>query len=216
MNTLNCLSEADGLLVKGYLTAKEYITSIGYSDDIDWAETLGHRQMTPQLVLRESAWVVVNAGFRYSVVHKLWPGLMKAFLNFEPEKVDMACIADAWPILHHLRKLTAIVDIAAEVRRDCPRILREAKEPTKLTRLPYIGKVTCWHLAKLLGADVVKPDVHLVRAATAAGTTPQELCRLLGSLCGDRATTVDSVLWRWGEQKKAKAVDWEKLWQRRV
>src|SRR5204862_28581 len=44
-----------------------------------------------------------------------------------------------------------------------------AHGPTWLTRCPYIGPVTCWHLAKNVGMDVVKPDRHLVRMAQASG-----------------------------------------------
>jgi hypothetical protein len=212
-DALDSLPAEDRKLLHGYLDAKTFVIGAGFAADIDWAEDLGLRRahLTPQLVLSEAAWVVVNSGFRFEVVKKIWPGLRIAFAEFIPEQVTAACVPAASHHLNHLPKLKAIVDIAAEVRCDCPGIIADADDPPKLQRLPFIGKVTCYHLAKLLGADVVKPDVHLTRAAAAAGRDPKSLCEMLGSLVGDRATTVDSVLWRWGQQKRAKAEDWERL-----
>jgi hypothetical protein len=82
-----------------------------------------------------------------------------------------------------------------------------------LTRLPYIGKITCYHLAKLLGADVVKPDVHLTRAAHAAGkASALALCETVRDEIGERLTVIDSVFWRYGEQQIARGwPSWELL-----
>lgn len=42
--------------------------------------------------------------------------------------------------------------------------------PELLSKLPYIGKVTCFHLARNIGLlDYVKPDLHLVRLAKVWG-----------------------------------------------
>ena len=214
MEALSLLPAKDRALLCGYLTASRLITDAGYGCDIDWAESLGCKKLTPQEVMSECAWVVVNSGFRFAVVRKLWPGLRVAFHDFDPALVDGSCVEPARRHLGHMGKLKAIVAIAAEVRRDCAAIVADAREPKKLMRLPYIGKITCYHLAKVLGADVVKPDVHLTRAAAAVATTPDELCRSIGALTGDRVTVVDSVLWRYGEQRVARGwADWPQLWQ---
>ena len=62
--------------------------------------------------------------------------------------------------------------------------------------LPWIGPVTKFHLAKNLGLDFAKPDVHLARLAAAERTTVDELCERLAAQTGYRVTTIDSVLWR--------------------
>lgn len=62
--------------------------------------------------------------------------------------------------------------------------------------LPWIGKITKYHLAKNLGADVAKPDRWLVRLAEAEGDTVDGLCQRLARETGDRVATVDVVLWR--------------------
>jgi hypothetical protein len=206
------LPPADRRLLAGYLQAKQFICAAGHGDDIEWAEGLGRILPNPIYVMREAAWVVLNSGFRYEVVLKMWPRLSAAFHGFDPAKITDACKPAALKVLHYQKKIDAIVAIAMVVREDLDGLLRDRHEPEKLCRLPFIGPVTCYHLAKLLGADTVKPDVHLTRAAKAAGTTPQELCRLLGCLTGDRVTTADSVLWRWGQLKRAREEDWAGLW----
>jgi len=62
--------------------------------------------------------------------------------------------------------------------------------------LPWVGSVTKFHLAKNLGADVAKPDVHLNRLAEPSGETAQELCGRLAKETGYRSATVDLILWR--------------------
>jgi hypothetical protein len=64
--------------------------------------------------------------------------------------------------------------------------------------LPWIGPITRWHVAKNFGLDVIKPDRHLVRVATAASCTPQALCAKIAAHTGDCLPLVDTVLWRAG------------------
>lgn len=61
--------------------------------------------------------------------------------------------------------------------------------------LPWIGKITKYHAAKNLGADVVKPDRWLERIAEKYNTTPYKLCKKISDKSGDRIGTVDLVLW---------------------
>jgi len=185
--------------------------------DIDWADDLRLVKPTPHYVLREGAWVIVNSGFRYAVARKLWPRIGEAFHDFDIERVTAECLPAALAVLRHERKMGAIVELARIIREQGIGLIvaDAARSPLLLTRLPYIGAVTCWHFAKLLGADVVKPDVHLVRAAKEAGYgTPLALCEAIKANTGDRLTVVDSVLWRYGEQQKAQGwPDWAALWK---
>lgn len=203
----------------GYLEAFGRVNDAGYARDIDWADGLARVRPDPVYVLREGAWVIVNSGFRYAVARKLWPRLLEAFHEFDVDRVTESCLPAALAALNHVGKMGAIVKLAAIVRaEDIDRILADAKDPPKLTRLPWVGKITCWHYAKVLGVDVVKPDVHLVRAAKAAKyDTPAALCEAIRDFTGDRLTVVDSVLWRYGEQQQARGWPvWADLFRSRV
>lgn len=191
-------------LVDGYLDAVKLVQGAGFNDDILWAARLQDVRPTPKYVVQEGAWVIVNSGFRYAVARKLWPRIGEAFHWFEPELVGPECADRAMAILRHRGKLNAVVTLAANVAEyGIGPILEDARDPPRLTRFPFIGPTTCWHFAKVLGVDCVKPDVHLRRAAAAAGfATPLEMCQAIRDATGDRLTVVDSVLWRYGEQRE--------------
>jgi hypothetical protein len=204
-------------LLQGYLNAKVHIEEAGYGPDIEWAEYLilmRPHDITPTYVLREHAWVVLNSGFRFQVATKLWPNILKAFHGFKPELVSEDCVSPAQKSLNHPGKLGAMVEMAELIRKyGIEPILKDAADPPKLTRLPWIGKITCWHFAKVLGVDAVKPDVHLKRAAKAAGfDTPLQLAQAIQNELGDPLTVVDSILWRYGEQRIQRGwPDWIEL-----
>jgi len=201
---------------EGYVRAAEFVTRAGYHDDIDWAHSLQSVKPDAQYVLREGAWVIVNSGFRWQVAQKLWPLLREVFHQFEPDKVTSECREPALEILRHEGKIDAIIALAGIVRAGIEPILEDAKTPPKLTRLPYIGKITCWHYAKLLGVDCVKPDVHLQRAAEAAGYDGAlALCQAVREQVGDPLTVIDSIFWRYGEQREKRGwPDWKALFGR--
>lgn len=209
------MTVSDDSLYFGYHVAWRQVYE-HYSDEVFWAERLQDVKPDLHYVMREAAWVIVGSGFRHKVARQIWPDLIVAFRGFDPARIDDSCLAPALRILNHEAKMLAIIAIARILRDEgIEPILADAHDPPRLTRLPFIGKVTCYHFAKLLGVDVVKPDVHLERAAKAAGyDTPLALCTKLRELTSDRLTVVDSVLWRYGEQQEErKWLDWDHLWK---
>jgi len=68
--------------------------------------------------------------------------------------------------------------------------------PELLRRLPYVGPVTCFHLARNLGMlECVKPDLHLVRMAEHWGYPGcVEMCEDLRP-DGMPLGIVDLILW---------------------
>jgi hypothetical protein len=202
----------------GYIRAKTIVAS-SYYKDIDWAQGLEYVRPNEHYTVLQVAWVIMNSGFKYSVAMKLWPKMLDATGGFDPLVMVRArdqVRLDMLKVLNYPKKVDAILEVARIIQHGgLQEILEDAKDPPKLTRLPFIGKVTCWHLAKILGIDCVKPDVHLKRAATAAGfSTPLELCQAIqGVAKSESLTLIDTVLWRYGEQMKARGwPDWPELW----
>lgn len=65
-----------------------------------------------------------------------------------------------------------------------------------MIKLPYIGPVTSYHLARNVGFDAVKPDVHLVRLSDFFSyKDPQTMCLLLSKKYKERLGVVDLILW---------------------
>ena len=211
-------------VVGAYLRAFEHIVQAGFIQDVNWARALASVRPDRGYVVSEAAWGIVNSGFRYQVARRMWPSLLKAASGFDVSKMlksrqeTKRCML---AVLNYPRKIDAILAIAELSEGEgWKQIVQDAKEPTKLQRLPFIGPTTCFHLAKSLGTDCVKPDVHLRRAAAAAGyETPLALCEAIrceADVRRSRLVLVDIVLWRYGEQQASRGwPPWEELFRER-
>jgi hypothetical protein len=192
-------------LLDVYLTAKEAVVARGFAWEIDWQAERRLDRIGESEFLRESAWTVLSAGFREAVVRRLFGPVCEAFLGMRSATAIQAnrarCRRDALRVFNNHRKVTAILDIASivdEMGFECVRRQIEQEEVRFLQRLPYIGSITAFHLAKNLGLPVVKPDRHLQRIAAAAGfSSPMELCQLISDHLGEPVQVVDVVLWRY-------------------
>src|SRR6202011_3360269 len=99
------------------------------------------------------------------------------------------CRPTALAAFKNVRKIDAILATALfvdSVGFESYRIEILQDPISALRRLPYIGGITVYHLAKNLGADVVKPDRHLVRLAASQGFCDvQTLCSSIAKETGD-------------------------------
>ena len=196
---------AAAALMDVYLTAKETVVARGFAWEIDWQADRRFDRIDESDFLRESAWTVLSAGFRETVVRKLFDPLCDAFLGLRSAAVIQAnragCRRAALKVFNNRRKVNAILDIASvvdEMGFESVRRHIQHEDVRFLQTLPYIGSITAFHLAKNLGLPVVKPDRHLQRIAKAAGfSSPQELCQLISAHLGEPVQVVDVVLWRY-------------------
>lgn len=192
-------------LVDAYLTLREAVVDAGYASEIDWQDDIQFDAIDETYFLRETAWVILSSGMRESVIANLFDEISRAFLGWssstEIVRRRPSCTANALKIFRHPGKINAIGDVAEFVNtigfdavKD--RVRREGL--SELRRLPFVGNVTQFHLAKNLGIDVVKPDRHLVRMAQCAGFPgPHVMCERVAEETGDRVGTVDIVFWRY-------------------
>ncbi len=197
-------------LASAYLTAREFVVDAGFGFEIDWQDTRDFCRIVERDFLQEAAWVVLAAGMADSVVRRVFGDVSEAFLGWR-SALDIAvhqeqCIERAERTFRNKRKLRAIAFIAesvAAVGFDAFKEQLETDGPAALRDLAFIGPVTCFHLAKNIGMDVVKPDRHLMRAAAAARVNdPTELCHAIAGVTGDRLATVDLVFWRYGALRR--------------
>ncbi len=143
--------------------------------------------VSPGHFFLEYVWVVHATGFNAGVVAKMLPRLVPAYglrddgsgWDLLADKPEPDMLASVLPVCNNQQKARA-VQRTARIMRDAmfPRD-RTARVETweefrqerlssaeKMTDLPYVGKITCHHLARNLGLlDSVKPDLHLVRMA---------------------------------------------------
>ncbi len=207
-------------IARRYLLAKRAVIEAGYGAEVDWQSSLCLDKTTETDFIREAAWVVLCSGMKEAVVRQRFGLVSEAFLHWKSGEAIVAnatvCRSEALKAFNHISKIDAITDIAAAIAQEgFTSIFSDFRQrgPSAFSRFPYIGPVTAVHLAKNLGADVSKPDRHLVLAAEYYGfEDAQKLCRTISNLTGDSVPVVDIVLWRyislWKEQPLQDVVLW--------
>lgn len=154
-------------------------------EDIAWAETLATPKAPDDFAV-ETIYVIWNSGMKASVARGIFDRTMRALRSGK----------SAGSAFGHPGKAKAIDDIWAR-RKELFEALGTASDLLEFCEsLPYIGATTKYHVAKNFGADLVKPDVHLLRLAAHHHCTPTELCADLARHTNYRVATIDTLLWR--------------------
>lgn len=157
----------------------------GYSEEIQWQRDLPPCTSAYEF-LQEAVWVILNSGMKNQIARKIWNKIRQAWV----EDVDIS------EVFGHKGKVAAIKHIANNAIPLFDGYKAANDKIAYLKTLPFIGGITCYHLAKNLGEDVVKPDRHLIRIADRYQTTPDALCQKISDATGEKKCTVDIVLWR--------------------
>ena len=168
-----------------FQTIEKAVRKAGYGAAIEWSEDVPP-PATAEDFAAEAIYVILNSGFSNRIAVPIFQRCIAALREG----------ASAKTVFGHPGKVKAIDTIWRKRRK----LFRRFQETDDLIAfcgdLPWLGPVTKFHLAKNLGMDVAKPDVHLNRLAEAEGVTAQELCERLAKETGFRAATIDLILWR--------------------
>lgn len=157
----------------------------GYGDELEWQENLKPCSSASDFAA-ETVWVILNSGMREQIARIIKSRIYDALLDG----------ADISTVFGHKGKVAAIKYVWDKYDILFADYLKAESKIEFLQTIPYIGKITCWHLAKSLGEDCVKPDRHLVRIAAGYDLTPDNLCEKISGETGYKKCTVDIVLWR--------------------
>lgn len=169
----------------GLINIVNELIMLGYQEEIEWQESL--KPCDNSFDFRdETIWVILNSGMKEQIA--------RIIINRIRLAIDEG--RDISTAFNHKGKVAAI----KHVRENCGKLFEgyvmAGNKIEFLQTIPYIGKITCWHLAKSLGEDCVKPDRHLVRIASGYDLTPDNLCEKLSKQTGFRKCTIDIILWR--------------------
>ena len=178
---MNAFSTSD------YILLKRRVIEAGYANEIDWAQSV-KAPSNADAFFSEAAWVIINSGMKNQVAQMIWDRVQAALHAGKP----------VFSAFKHPGKAAAIQHIFDN--RD--RLFKEFNEVPAdaklawLIKLPWIGPITQYHLAKNYGVDCAKPDRHLVRITSTLGESVDQFCARLAKATGDRVATVDLVIWR--------------------
>ena len=163
----------------------EAVRARGYGDMIAWSEAITPADDADEFASRV-IYVICNSGMANTVATIIYERCITA-LNAGQTVTS---------VFRHPGKSKAIDAIWSQ-RETLFEAFQQSLEPiATLQSLPWIGEITALHLAKNLGADVAKPDVHMERLARRENTTTAKLCERLAADSGYRVATIDSILWR--------------------
>ena len=188
-----------------YQSASDYIVQAGLKAEVEQQRAANFYEFTESQFLRETAWVVLCSGFREKVVRNIFDYISLCFCDWESAeaivRADPACRLAALSSFGHRQKIDAIALAAHhlwEVGFERFKRAVLADPLAELRRLPYVGPITVFHLAKNLGLDVAKPDRHLARLAIELGFSDTfHLCAELAHLTGEHLKVIDLVIWRY-------------------
>ena len=197
------VQDASLALVHFYYDLKEWTWSSPYAPELEWQHSVTTRGLSGPRILSEYAWVVLNTGFRESVARRLFPDISSAFLYWIAESIseqsDMVLQAGL-KVFNNRRKIQCILEGCILVNTRGTEWIEAAVNEgdfDALCQMPYIGPITCKHLAKNLGAHCCKHDRHLARLAHGLGIeSPDFMCDIISDETGDPVGVVDYVLWR--------------------
>lgn len=170
---------------KFYLELKSELINRGYEEEIKWAKNLQPCNSAVDF-FAEYMWVVINSGLKAQIARIIYDRIVAAMLKGKKPS----------EVFKHQGKAKAIEFVFKDRDRKFKAYQEASDKLSFLETLPWIGKITKYHLAKNLGLDFCKPDRHLVRIAKMYNTIPDILCKRLAQETGDRIGTVDSVIWR--------------------
>jgi hypothetical protein len=172
------------------------------ASDIEWAESIQPPTDADEFAL-ETIFVVCNSGMNNVVARGIFNRVRELLRSGKPVSGN---------ILGKSGKAQAIDAIWAQREQLLKSYLDASDKLAFCQTVPWIGGITCYHMAKNFGADVAKPDVHLQRLADREGVTAQALCERLAATTGHRVATIDTVLWRACAvgliDSKTGAIDW--------
>ncbi len=142
-----------------------------YKQELEYIQNTNFDLVTPEFFFREYTWVVHATGFSAKAVGKFLPRLMKAYGGWE--KLSSERFPSAFKrvkkVCNNKQKAKAVYNMAKLMAKhaDWNKFKTEQlSKPELLVKLPYIGKITCFHLGRNIGLlDCVKPDLHLIRLA---------------------------------------------------
>lgn len=195
---------------KAYLTAKKFVIDKGYSEEVDWQDSICFNSYSHQSFLKEYAWVVLSSGLSTKVVSKVYPHISAIFKDWENldyiENNKNFIRNSALEFFNNVNKINALIDTSiyvkqAGIKKICRQI--QIKGLDYLQSFPFIGTTTCYHLAKNIGLSYAKPDRHLIRISHILGfENPKDLCKIISDYLEEKIQVVDIVLWRYATLDK--------------
>ncbi len=159
-------------------------TTKNYNNELNHILSTKFEEVDADKFFKEVLWVIHTSGFSAKAVSKFYPKLLKSYTDLSeneigeslPERISKLdkkkVITEISKIVNNPEKISAVYEVSKKIEKEGWGTFKSQIKPdlSFLQSLPYIGKITKYHLARNIGfLGVVKPDLHLERLASVWG-----------------------------------------------
>lgn len=152
---------------QAYTFAKKY-----YEKEINKASKVNFDEVSPEWFFQEYIWVVHATGFSAKAVSKFIDRLISGYGQYNTlcDETFESCLKRVSKVCNNPQKAKAVWMTSRILSEGINNAgwetfkNNELRDVNRLVKLPYIGNVTKYHLARNIGMlNCVKPDLHLTR-----------------------------------------------------
>jgi len=178
--------------------ALRYVQESEHHNSLQYFRQVKSGEAKPHHFWSEYIWTVFASGFNAKVLTKKFKDIMDAVGPWDYPMTWGMMWKRLRPVLANERKARSVNKcrmLMQELGWDEFQ-LRYCSSVDTFRDLPFIGNITKHHIARNLGFDTVKPDIHLERLADHFQFySPEGMCSYLSGLSGERVGVVDFILW---------------------
>jgi hypothetical protein len=197
--------------VEAYFKAAWAFTTTHHAAELEWLSARDKKSCeVPEDFFEQYVWCVYVSGFNAAIVAAKWPQLTKAWMGFNPYMCEKNQYLEADKVISNSKKNLEITKISQEIRacgsKFVDRFTRKYLDDRyKMQRLPFMGETTSYHLARNLGFDYVKPDLHLTRLMKLFNFGSAEvMCQHVNNRTGCPIPLVDFAMFCYASHKFVK------------
>jgi endonuclease III len=156
---------------RNYFDKSLEFTKKNYLDTYHRILSTKFEEVTQEFFFKEYVWVVHATGFSAKAVSKFIDRLFTEYGEYDSiiNYSEDVIVERVRKVVNNPQKIKAVYS-TAKLMDSLPWVdfkKEYLSSPEKMVKLPYIGKITCYHLGRNIGLlDCVKPDLHLERLAS--------------------------------------------------
>jgi hypothetical protein len=178
--------------------------------EIEWIRSITEdtfNNIDSQSFLEQYCWVVYVSGFQVNIIEAIFGELKEDFKDFNLDELkNMTDIRTVRKVFNSPRKAECFLKGSHMIANEgFDKFKKHVKEGgvDELEKLPGIGPITKYHLARNIGLiDTEKSDIWMKRAAEMCATNTSKLVDFLVGEYKLKRRVVDAIIWRYGADKQ--------------
>lgn len=181
----------------GYWKCAEEFAVKNYYNILQKYNNLKPEHMSVDNFFIEYIWCVYVSGFNSKVVYKKFSELIKVYNPWYKRYNNEEIWNGVEKIIANKRKFEAIMKTNRLLKDNSWLTFKKhyLSNIDCIRKLPYMGAITSYHLARNIGLDAIKPDLHLTRLSKHFKfKDPYDMCNKIAMETEWRLGVIDLIL----------------------